>query len=290
VSTTDEQQQQQQQQQQANEQQQRSAEQQKVGVTTAERILLTQPSKRISRLKRRWLFLGSCLFVLVLVIVFFSSSLSRVQTVDVSGDNLIEFTDIRKAAKVMIDDQFLFVNAEEIRANIQKIKAFKKVTVTKDFPGVIRIKVTEHPIVAYFMTKDEQKEVVLASGKRLPLENEEWLDLPILKKWTGPKSEELLAKMATSLNQVNKVYLTDLSEIHLASSNTYSEKIRIFTNSGYEIFTTIEQFPKKMIYLRKMIQGLQSDNLDEGYLKMLDSTYYQPFIEEKKNETTQTEN
>jgi cell division protein FtsQ len=262
----------------------------------SEQVVSLKPSSKPRKKKRKeknnlkWLLLGLIFFMLILLIVFFSSSLSRVQTITVNGEQLISEAEIIKASKILINDQYLFTFTDEIVANVKKLGSIEDVRVIKKFPGVIQLEIKEYLPVAYILRVDGERDVVLANGKRLPASSEMLLDKPILSGFADAQMESKLSQMTEALIKVDRIHLNDLSEIVPVKSKTYSDKIQIFTRSGYEVFTTIQYFPKKIIHLQEIIGRLKAKDIQDGYINLLEADHYSPFKTEAEDEsTTQTE-
>ena len=149
--------------------------------------------------------------------------------------------------------------------------------VKKTFPGVIHIQVEEFPKVAFQIDPDGKKQAVLADGgviaaacwKQIPL------DMPILTGWNDKDPNK--AALCKVLGEIPQSALSDISEIKPDPSESYPDKIKIYTRSQFEIHTTIAYLPEKIDNLPGYIAGLQEDHITNGVITMLEAEYHTPF-------------
>lgn len=111
-----------------------------------EQILKTRKQKRRKR-KRRLLL---CLLLILLVVGFFISDYSKVQTVNVSGNNRLTKEEVINKVSVKAHKSIaLFTSSSTIEKEVEKMNLVKEATVHKDLVGNITIEVTETKPIAY---------------------------------------------------------------------------------------------------------------------------------------------
>ncbi|MFD0672009.1 cell division protein FtsQ/DivIB [Cohnella sp. GCM10027633] len=248
----------------------------------AERIpaLKQEGEKRTSRGKRVLLTIVYALVVIILVVLFFRSSLSKFSDIQVSGTSYLSEDEVMQALGVKAGDSFFFPKASDLRARVKKLEPVQSVVIAKKFPGVLRVTVTEHPEVAVQLSSDGQVFSVLANGLILPLREGKLPDKPILSGWQ-PQDPNLIA-LCRILSSLTPHLLSDLSEIHPDPSTAYADRIKLFTRSRFEIVTTVSKLPDKISYLSDIVQ-----NREPGKVVMLEADRYLPYSAQNANNQSQ---
>ncbi|SDM90707.1 cell division protein FtsQ [Paenibacillus sp. yr247] len=244
---------------------------------------VTKPRARTNRKLLVFLFI---FFMTILIILFFQSSLSRISAIEVEGNELMASDAIGQASQIAVGDRFFAVSSQTIEQRIAKLPMIKTAAVKKRFPGIIHITVQEFPKVAFQIGGDGKKQAVLADGAVVQLSSGSIpLDMPILTGWTdGDPNKAALCKV---LGEIPESALSDISEIKPDPSEPYPDKIKLYTRSQFEVYTTIAYLPEKIDNLPAYIASLQEDHITNGVIKMLEVEYHAPFEpnEESKTET-----
>ncbi|KRE72486.1 cell division protein FtsQ/DivIB [Paenibacillus sp. Soil750] len=230
-----------------------------------------------TRTNRKLLSFLIIFFLTVLVILFFQSSLSRISRIDVEGNVLLASDSIGQASQVAVGDRFFAVSSKTIGQRISKMPMIKSAAVKKMFPGVIHIQVEEFPKVAFQIDPNGKKQAVLADGNviELPAGSVIPLDMPILTGWTDTDPNK--AALCKILGEIPQSALSDVSEIKPDPSESYPDKIKIYTRSQFEIHTTISYLPDRIDNLPGYIAGLAEDHISNGVITMLEVEYHTPF-------------
>ncbi|MCD1261620.1 FtsQ-type POTRA domain-containing protein [Paenibacillus athensensis] len=232
-----------------------------------------KPRARASRKLLAFLFL---FFITLLVILFFQSSLSRVSVIQVEGNDLLDAESIRQAAGLKEGDRFFAIGGSDIAARVKSLKMVQDVEVTKHFPGQVHIQVKEFPKVAFQLTPEGKTEAVLADGAVVELPSGDFpLDKPILTGWSD--SDPNKAALCQVLGELPASALADISEIKPDPSESYPDKIKMYTRSQYEVYTTIAYLPDKIDNLPAYIASLQENHVDGGVIRMLEVDNHAPF-------------
>ncbi|OPH47519.1 hypothetical protein BC351_09975 [Paenibacillus ferrarius] len=230
-----------------------------------------------ARTNRKLLIFLFIFFAILLVILFFQSSLSRVSAIEVQGNELMTSEAIGQASQIAVGDRFFAVSSATIQQRIASMPMVKSAEVKKHFPGIIRIAVEEFPKVAFQIAADGKKQAVLADGAvvQLAAGSSIPLDMPILTGWTdGDPNKAALCKV---LGEIPESALSDISEIKPDPSESYPDKIKLYTRSQFEVYTTIAYLPEKIDNLPAYIASLQEDHITSGVIKMLEVEYHAPF-------------
>ncbi|MBD0379183.1 cell division protein FtsQ/DivIB [Paenibacillus sedimenti] len=251
---------------------------------------LPNPKPR-ARTNRKLLGFLFVFFITVLVILFFQSSLSRISAIQIEGNELLASDAIGQAAQIVAGDRFFAVSSQAIEKRVATLPIVKSANVTKHFPGIIHIAVQEYPKVAFQMGADGTKEAVLSDGAVVKLSSGSFpLDMPILSGWSD--NDPYKAALCKVLGEIPASSLADISEIKPDPSDSYPDKIKLYTRSQFEVYTTIAYLPDKIENLPAYIASLQEDHITNGIIKMLEVDNHAPFepIDEHKSETNSLTN
>lgn len=241
--------------------------------------VLRDPVKR-RRGGKKLLAVLVLLFIVLLGVLFFNASISKVSTVTVEGQHYLPAADIRKTAAVKAGDSFFGTSSSAIEERIRTLKPVKSVNVTKSFPGGIAIHVQEYETVAYALSNKGEFSAVLANGTMVPAGSDPLVDKPVLSGWKA--DDPLLVKLCKALAAIPDQALSDFSEIRPDPSASYSDRIKIYTRTRFEVITAISLLSEKIATMNAVIE-IQPP----GTITLLLADKYAPFIpEEPENPAT----
>lgn len=224
-------------------------------------------------------------FITIFVILFFQSSISKISEVQITGNELVPADEIASASGVEAGDHFFTTSSKKVQALVRAHPFIEAVEVEKTFPGVIRIHVKEFRRVAFQLAADGTKEVLLADGSALPVAGQAAnvpLDMPILSNWNP--DDPVKTALCAALAQVPAHLLSDISEIKPEPSVAYPDKIKMYTRSRYEVYTTVEYLPGNIEYLGYMTAELTERGKPTGVITMLEQTRHASFESDKPKE------
>lgn len=222
---------------------------------------------------RRLLGVIYLLFIVLLVVLFFRSGLSKISEVTVSGGRFADENEIRAAAGVGPGDPFFWPTADAIAGRVKKLDPVASAAVRKTFPGKLHIEVTEYPAVAYGLTADGVITAVLSNGKELPIGADTVVDRPVLRGWSGREADRL--KLVDRLSLLPDDLLADFSEIAPYPSEAWPDRIRIYTRTRFEIITAVSLLAEKADTIRAVIE-----TQEPGSITLLLADRYVPYTEE----------
>jgi cell division protein FtsQ len=238
--------------------------------------VIRKPHER-KRGSRKLMILLLLFFFTVLAILFFQSSISKISMIVITGNELVSTEKIGQAAGIAVGDRFFADNSTRIRNRIEQLKSIQTAKVTKRFPGLVRIQITEYSRVAFRIGEDGSRQAVLADGSEIPLDplSQLVLDKPLLSGWQS--DDPMKAKLCETLGRISDDLLTDISEIRPDPSDSYPDKIKMYTRSKFEVYTTISYLPDKIKVLGMFIRNLQDRNIKDGIINMLETDNHTPF-------------
>lgn len=249
-------------------------------------VIQKPKTKTKSRSSKKLLTFLFVFFVTLLGVLFFQSTLSKISVIEVHGQELLTAEAVEQASAVKPGDHFFSVSSEQIASQVKSLRMVESAQVTKHFPGVIHIEVKEFPKVAYQLGDGNQPEAILADGSIVPVSGQVnfVMDKPILTGWSG--AEAMKAKLCQVLGSVPESYFTDISEIKPDPTESYPDRIKMYTRSQFEVITTIGYLPEKLKYLDTYIANLKENKINTGVLKLLEADTHAPFDTDQGKNTS----
>lgn len=248
-------------------------------------VPVMKPAPKPKRGSGKLMGLVIVFFITLFVILFFQSSISKISDIQITGNELVPAEEIAETAGVRAGDHFFTTQTATVRKRLKTHPFIESVEVSKAFPGVLRIQVKEYRRVAFQLAADGTREVLLADGSALPVAGQAAgvpLDMPILSGWSPEDPMKTL--LCEALAKVPPHLLSDISEIKPEPSVAYPDKIKIYTRSKYEVFTTIEYLPGNMEYLGFVTAELAERGKPTGVITMLEQIRHAPFESDKQQE------
>ncbi|WP_282941534.1 FtsQ-type POTRA domain-containing protein [Paenibacillus sp. RC67] len=249
-------------------------------------VIQKPKTKKRSRSSKKLLLFLFLFFITLLCILFFQSSLSKITSVEVEGQELLTADAVEQASGVKSGDHFFAVSSYNVEQQVKALQMVESAKVTKHFPGVIHIEVKEYPRVAYQFGNANQPEAILADGSVVPMSAEVnfIMDKPILTGWGS--SADLKIQLCKALASAPASTLMDISEIKPDPSTSYPDRIKMYTRSQFEVVTTISYLPNKLQYLDAYISNLKENKVNTGVLTLLEVDTHAPFdVEGNKSQT-----
>jgi len=236
--------------------------------------VLKEPAPKPKRRgARRLLGIIFALFIVLLIVLFFRSSLSKISEITVSGGRFADEGEILEAAGVKPGDPFFWPTSDAIAARVERLDPVAAASVRKTFPGQVRIEVTEYPAVAYGLAEDGTIRVVLSNGKERTIGADTVVDRPVLRAWNGREADKL--KLVEALSRLPDDLLADFSEIAPYPSEAWPDRIRIYTRTRFEIITAVSLLAEKADTIRAVIE-----TQEPGSITLLLADRYVPYAEE----------
>ncbi|WP_338555680.1 FtsQ-type POTRA domain-containing protein [Paenibacillus sp. KS-LC4] len=212
------------------------------------------------------------LFVILLSVLFFNSSISKISEIHIEGTAYTTAAEIGQAAAISVGDAFFGTTSATIEEAVKAIPTINNVTVDKAFPGKVTITVEEYPVVAFELFSDGHLTALLANGSELPAANEELLvNKPVLSGWK--QGDAYRVKLAEQLGKIPAKQLSDLSEIMPYPSKAYPDRIKIYTRTKFEVVTAISLLSEKIETMNAVIE-----TQEPGKITLLLADTYDSFI------------
>ncbi|MEK3697818.1 MULTISPECIES: cell division protein FtsQ/DivIB [unclassified Paenibacillus] len=233
-----------------------------------------KPSKRMSRKITIILLL---LFIALLAVIFFRSSVSKITAINFQGDKYTSREELLATSGLTIGGQFFAVSGDSVESALTGLKTVQEAAVDKKFPGVINISIKEFPAVAYELDEAGSLEAILSSGAAVSVKDTGIaVEKPILTNWKG--DDPYKTKLCQALADIPNELTSDISEIVPSPTLSFPDRIKLYTRSRFEVITAISLLKDKVEYLNQVIENEQP-----GLIKMLEADSYVPFHTEAED-------
>ncbi|MBD1379935.1 FtsQ-type POTRA domain-containing protein [Bacillus sp. IB182487] len=228
----------------------------------------------------------SLFFMLILLVIYFQSPLSKVGKVKVEGNIYFTAEKIKDVSGITTNTGYWNIQNDEVIEKIKSIGGIKDVHIEKKLPNNIAIIVKEYNRVAY-VKKKGQFYPVLENGNSMESAQAELpINAPIMYNWN---SEEHLKEMTAQLSELPLHILGMISEIYYTPKKNDPWHVTLYMNDGYEVSATVRDFAEKMSNYPSIVSQL--DPSVKGIIHLEVGTYFEAYKtkekegEKKENET-----
>lgn len=218
------------------------------------------------------------LFLALLAVIFFRSSVSRITEINFQGNKYTTREELLERSGLVIGGQFFAASADSVKEALKQLKTVQEATVVKNFPGIVNITIEEFPAVAYELDQQGILEAILSSGAAVKV-NETGIavEKPILTGWK--EEDPYKSKLSQALAAIPNELTSDISEIVPSPTLSFPDRIKLYTRSHFEVITAISLLKDKVEYLNQVIE-----TEEPGLIKMLEADTYVPFAAENEDD------
>lgn len=246
-------------------------------ITLEDRVPKLKEQRR-QKANRRLITYIAIFFFLILVIGYFLSPVSHVQSITIKGNHFVGKEEILKSSGLSGKPSFWDVHPHSVANKVERIKNIKSASVKKKFPNAVIITVTENSRVAY-LKKGGSYYPILESGGRLPAisRNDVPADAPILEDW--PKGKHL-DQMAKQLKKLPEAIVHNISDIYYTPEKNFSGSVTLYMNDGFEVKAQIGNFAEQMAKYPEIVSQLKPG--EKGIIHLGTASYFEKFGGGKK--------
>lgn len=246
-------------------------------VSVDDLIANRKKAKRQHRLRK---FLIGTVFLLFTTAIgagfyfYFAGTSALSSSILISGTKILPDAYILQLSGSGYDTDFMMLNAALLRKNIKAEPLVQDASVSLDANNVIRIQVSEKPIMAIWL--DEAK-LVLSDGSLLALKDEyakAWLQNPGIY---GYKDAKTLQPLVAALKPISKEGLGNVSEIHLYPTRYDENYVKVIMQDGNRIYTSLKTLDMIEEYPR-IVNALKVDNSCIFFDEMTRTAFSQPCV------------
>ena len=237
--------------------------------------------KRAKRRKRQkqiqYSVFGVLLFIIILILIYMFTPLSKISSVEISGNNNTSKNTINKAINVKDNSRMYTYSTTNAQNKLEESTLIDSAEVKKYFPNKLTVKVSEKQIVA--LTKKKDKYVpVLEDGTELEDYDGNATDNgPILEGFEKDKKEKIIQALSEMPAKVRGM----IAEIKFDPQENAQNQIKLFTTDDIQILGNLNTIGKKMKYYPQMSQSLERDESGElkkaGYIDLSVGASFIPY-------------
>lgn len=231
---------------------------------------------------RRLTLIISIACLIILVLVYFVSPLSKLSNVTVSGNENTDVQTIISDSKLKTNEPLWeqywhrSVNEKNIVKSLPRVS---KAVISLNGVNSFKISIEEYAVVAA-EARDGAYYPILENGKVLPdkLDNQPG-GMPIFENF---QDEETIKSLMESYNQLSDELKAKISEIKYAPSDSNKELINLYMRDNNQVIVNISQLAEKMKYYDQVA----SQMAENGVIDMEVGIFSYPFGNDTKNSET----
>lgn len=205
-------------------------------------------------------------FLGVSLVLFLKSPLSEIRDIRMEGNRLVSDREVLETARLVKGASYFHWDADQAEKRLRRLPEVKEASVTKSFPGTVRIRLREVRRVGY-LSEGEKIYPLLSDGSILKTNWEGEVDRPLVKG-LKPKGEREM--VAAGLAKLPARVLAEISEIRSGGNDTYPDLVKVYTRRDHLIRVRARDFGEKMKHYPHFMDR------PPGTLNLLESTWYVP--------------
>jgi cell division protein FtsQ len=235
--------------------------------------------ERKQKANRRFAFYASLFFLLVLIVVYVQSPLSKINRIIVEGEQITARSDIVRASGLTANTHIWDIRSRKIADRVEQLRTIRSADVHTYFPNTVRIHVTEYGRKAY-LSKGDRYYPILQNGAvlddlpigKLPT------DAPILIHFTDKSA---LKAVSAGLSALPTQAVRNISDIHYQKSSDMEDNLLLYMNDGNRIIASTKTFSKNIKFYPKIIAGLPEGK--KGTIHLSVGSYFVPYQQSGSN-------
>ena len=242
-------------------------------VTLEDRIPKIREMRK-QKANRRLVLSLSLFFILLSFIIYSQSSLSKVSSISVQGQQYVESETIVKVSEIKEGTTSFFqVKKADVESRIEELQEIKSATVKKELPNSIHIDSEEYKRIAYILNNGTYTPVI-ENGDILSSSTIDILphDAALMIGWNNKvKVDEFI----NELMKLPESVIYAISEAHFTPNETDPNHITLFMNDGFEVSGTIHNFASKMASYPSIIAQLDPEQ--KGVINIEVGVFFKPY-------------
>lgn len=206
---------------------------------------LLRKNRKKKRLKRK-IKIVIVLFVLLLIVGYFVSDISRVQTIEVVGQQEVSKDDILETISVHKGDIILLVNTGRVEDEISNMGFIKKVKVTKSLLGSVHIEIEEAQKVAYCVIGKKTYVIDELGNVSETTDKELIASLQATPRITKFTDLDLLKKFAKEYVNIPEIVKSQTSDILYDPQKADETRLKFIMDDGKILYLRIEDMVEQL--------------------------------------------
>ncbi|WP_436937045.1 cell division protein FtsQ/DivIB [Staphylococcus xylosus] len=237
--------------------------------------------KRAKRRKRQkqiqYSVFGVLLFIIILILIYMFTPLSKISSVEISGNNNTSKNTINKAINVKDNSRMYTYSTTNAQNKLEESTLINSAEVKKHFPNKLTVKVSEKQIVALTKKKDKYVPVLEDGTELYDYDGNATDNGPILEGFEKDKKEKIIQALSEMPAKVRGM----IAEIKFDPQENAQNQIKLFTTDDIQILGNLNTIGKKMKYYPQMSQSLERDESGElkkaGYIDLSVGASFIPY-------------
>lgn len=202
-------------------------------------------SKKRKKLKRRFKIL-LILIVFVMIAAYFLSDYSKVSSIQVVGNEEIQTQVILDAISIDKKTIYWFVNTGHVEEEIKTLPLIKKVSVSKDFFGHVKIEIEEAQKVAYCII-GKTTYVIDELGNVSETEDQKVIQsLQACPRLMEFKDVDFLKKFAKEYVKIPELIKNQTSDIVYAPLKADENRMKFIMINGKILYLRVDQMAESL--------------------------------------------
>ncbi|MBL0846491.1 MULTISPECIES: cell division protein FtsQ/DivIB [Mammaliicoccus] len=228
--------------------------------TEDERLKMMRNKRKRRRQIQLGVFIGVILLVILIVLYMFTD-ISKVDQVDIKGEEIVAKKDINKALNIKSDSRIYNLPISDMKTKIEKLEGVKSVTIKRHFPNDMTVEVTEYEPIGLIKNKKGYVPLLENGSTIKNLSTDLPIDVPILNDFSSKKLDKLIPE----LKKVKPKVKAMISEVNYKPGENNQNRIQLFMTDNVEVVGDIQTFANKINYYPSISDKLERDN--SGALK-----------------------
>ncbi|MGY3778848.1 cell division protein FtsQ/DivIB [Isobaculum melis] len=253
---------------------------------------LKQLRKRKMR-KRLWLLLSLFSFA-ILLIIYFQSSLSHVNLIEIEGADEVTEQSVIDASQIRSGDDLwhpLFSKKELEKSIQKKLPQVKSVKINLNGINSLTLTITEYKTMAY-LSKEDQYYNILENGKILKESRKVTLGNKLIVR--NFEEGDVLDQFIQDLDHLTPKIQNTISEVSYEPTDTNKYLINLYMNDGNMAIASIPDFYERLKYYAGFTEEIRKEYGEQkGIVDLEVGAFFYPYGHENmappKEETPPTE-
>ncbi|MCH5584708.1 FtsQ-type POTRA domain-containing protein [Shimazuella sp. AN120528] len=206
-------------------------------------------------------------FIGILFVLFLRSPLSHISKITITGNQILTKQEILQQSGIRLGMSFFGVKTKDVESNLHRVSAVKQITLDKQFPNTIMIKVEEYPVIAYI--DDEQALIpLLANGAFLQTYPVTSMlrTMPVMEGWDKEKAS--FSKLTSQFAHLPASTRSQILTVQpLENKPAYAV---LTTRREHKVEVRIDQLAERMKLYPKFLKQ------PPGTVHLLESVWFTP--------------
>ena len=232
--------------------------------------------------------------IVALVSIYFLSPLSTQKVIEFSGNKAVDQQKLYEKSRIKEEDYTLttFLHKSVYEQNMKTTSPWiKEVHMNYQFPVTFKVNVTEHKVVAYYVTGEDHYPV---------LENGEVVEtvtpaseLPSSYISLNFSDRELIRQFVQQMKSISSSITDKIVSVDLTPSKVTKDLVTITMKNDHKILVPISQITRKLPYYKTISKQLDDNStidMEAGVFSYSEQSIAEAKEQAEKEKTESTEN